>query len=208
MATHIFSRTFSGLCVAAAFSWTTAAGAAVLVYAANLNGATESPPRVTPGTGTATVTIDTTLNTMAISMTFAGLTAGTTASHIHARTAAPLTGNAGVATQLPYFVGFPIGVTSGSYSSTFDLLAPTTYNPAFVTANGGTAAGAEAALLSAIASGEAYLNIHTTEFPAGEIRGFLVAVPEPASWTMMLVGFMATGFALRARKRPHFATSV
>ena len=51
------------------------------------------------------------------------------------------------------------------------------YNPAFVTANGGTVAGAEAALLAGLHAGTAYLNIHTSMVPAGEIRGFLVEVP-------------------------------
>ena len=39
-------------------------------------------------------------------------------------------------------------------------------------------AGAEAALLTGLAAGEAYLNIHTNVFPGGEIRGFL-QVPGP-----------------------------
>src|SRR5207248_399462 len=96
---------------------------------------------------------------------------------------------------------------AGLYSpSAFDLLSLSTYNPAYVTANGGTAASAETALLSAIASGRAYLNIHTSTFGGGEIRGFLVAiVPEPASWMMMLLGFGAIGLAVR-RRRASFAS--
>jgi hypothetical protein len=186
--------------IAAALGCANAAGAAITVYTANLSGPNESPPNASPGTGNATVTIDDVLNTMRVQVTFTGLTSGTTASHIHAATAAPFTGTAGVATTLPTFPLFPLGVTSGTYDHLFDLLAGTTYNPAFVTANGGTPASAEAALLSAIGSGRAYLNIHTSQFQSGEIRGFLVGVPEPASWAMMLVGFGAIGAALRRRK--------
>jgi hypothetical protein len=148
----------------------------------------------------ATVTIDDVANTMLVEVTFSGLSGTTTASHIHAPTAAGFTGTAGVATQTPTFAGFPLGVTSGTYSNLFDLLTASTYNGSFVTANGGTAAGAESALLSAIGSGRAYLNIHTTAFPGGEIRGFLVAVPEPATWAMMLLGFGAIGLAFRRRR--------
>jgi hypothetical protein len=177
-----------------------AAQATINIYTANLSGAVESPPNASAGTGTATVTIDDVANTMLVEVSFSGLSGTTTASHIHAATATPLTGTAGVATQTPTFSGFPLGATSGTYSNLFDLLTASTYNSSFVTANGGTAAGAESALLSAIASGKAYLNIHTSAFPGGEIRGFLVAVPEPASWAMMLFGFAVIGLAIRRRR--------
>ena len=55
---------------------------------------------------------------------------------------------------------------------TYDMTQASTWNPAFVTANGSTTAGAEAALVSGMAAGQAYLNIHTTTSPGGEIRGF------------------------------------
>jgi hypothetical protein len=69
------------------------------------------------------------------------------------------------------------------------------YNPSFVTANGGTPASAEAALFSAMAADEAYLNIHTNNFPGGEIRGFLTPVPAPPA--VVLVGLGAGCVALR-----------
>jgi len=184
----------------AALGFAPAAQAAINVYTATLSGPAESPPNASPGTGSATVTIDTVANTMRVQATFSGLTSGTTASHIHAATATPFSGTAGVATTLPSFPGFPLGVTSGTFDNTFDLLTAGSYNPAFVTANGGTPASAEAALLAAISAGRAYLNIHTTNFGSGEIRGFLVAVPEPASWMMMLIGFGAVGMVIRRRK--------
>jgi hypothetical protein len=186
--------------IAAALVCATAAQATITVYGVNLSGANESPPNASPGVGSGTVTIDTVANTMAVNLTFSGLLGTTTASHIHAPTAAPFTGTAGVATTTPTFTGFPLGVTSGSYSNVFDLLVASSYNPAYITANGGTVAGAEGALLSSIASGQAYLNIHTTVVPGGEIRGFLVAVPEPATWMTMLLGFAVIGFALRRRR--------
>jgi CHRD domain len=122
----------------------------------------------------ATVTTDDVANTL-----FVDVTSGTTASHIHSPTPTPGSGTAGVATTTPTFAGFPLGVTFGHYTNTLDLTLSSSYNPAFITANGGTTAFAEAALLAGLAAGEAYLNIHTTNFPTGEIRGFLTPVPGP-----------------------------
>jgi hypothetical protein len=150
-----------------------ASHAEVIHYFATLNGPNESPPNTSPGTGSALVTIDTVANTMRVQVQFTGLSANTTASHIHCCTAVPDTGTAMVATTTPTFTGFPLGVTSGTYDHTFDLTLTSSWNPAFITAHGGNAAGAEAALLAGLAANEAYLNIHSTAHPGGEIRGFL-----------------------------------
>jgi hypothetical protein len=83
---------------------------------------------------------------------------------------------------------------------TFDLTMASSYNPAFVTAQG-SVANAEAALEAALLTGRTYINIHTTGNPTGEIRGFLAAVPEPATWAMMLLGFAGLGFAFRRSRR-------
>ena len=175
------------------------AHAAVFDYAVTLSGPNESPANTSPGIGVGIVNYNDTSHTLELALTFQGLTAGVTASHIHAATASPLTGTAGVATTTPTFTGFPSGVTSGVFATVLDLTAASSYNPAFVTANGGTTAGAEAALARAMASGEAYWNIHSTAFPGGEIRGFLVAIPEPS--TIALLGVGAVGMALVSRQR-------
>src|SRR5262245_2587514 len=141
--------------------------AAVTVLSANLIGANEFPPVATPGTGTALVTLDTGAQTLTVSETFSGLLSGTTASHIHCCLASPflLGVNVGVATQLPTFPGFPLGVMAGTYGPmTFDLTMASSYNPAFVTAEGGVAQ-AEAALETALLQGRTYINIHTTGNP-------------------------------------------
>ena len=200
MGHHIVCNAARAIAIATVLFCASAAQAAITIYAATLSGPSESPPNASPGTGSGTVTIDTVANTMLVSASFSGLLGTTTASHIHAPTAVPLAGTAGVATTTPTFAGFPLGVTSGTYNpSAFDLLAASTYNPAYITANGGTVTGARNALLSALAGGQAYLNIHTNLFPGGEIRGFLIAVPEPASWLLMLIGFGAIGVAIRRR---------
>ena len=147
------------------------------IYWVNLSGPNEVPVNNSPGTGKALVTIDVSANTMRVQATFSGLLAGVTASHIHAPTAVAGTGTAGVATTTPTFTGFPSAVTSGTYDRTFDMLLASSYNPSYVTNNGGTPASAWTALRAAISAGKSYLNIHSTQFPAGEIRGFLNACP-------------------------------
>ena len=173
-----------------------AAYAGTITYVADLLGTSEVPPNASPGTGEATVIIDTLAQTMEVQVQFSGLLGITTASHIHCCTAIPDTGNAGVATTLPYFAGFPIGVTSGTYDNTLDLTLSSSYNPAFVT---GSVANAEAALLAGIAAGDSYLNIHSTVVPGGEIRGYLAEVPEPA--TFLMAGVALAGIVILRRKR-------
>jgi len=149
------------------------ANAAPIHYRAALNGASESPANASPGVGNVEVTVDPVANTMQIAASFSGLLGTTSACHIHAPTAVALTGTAGVATTTPAFAGFPLGVTSGSYNNTLDMTQSTSYNASFITAHGGTTAGAEAFLFQAIADGKAYFNLHSSIVPGGEIRGFL-----------------------------------
>jgi hypothetical protein len=171
--------------VAALFAVPTPVGAATLVFTASLDGPSEFPPNASPGTGFATVVIDDTpgLETLTVSATFADLLSPTTVAHIHccvSPVAVPPT--VGVATFPGTFPGFPVGVMSGVYDSpVIDMTLATSYTAAFLAANGGTAAGAFAGLIAGLFAGEAYFNIHTSQFPAGEIRGFLEAVPIPSA---------------------------
>jgi hypothetical protein len=162
--------------------------AAPIVYQASLTGMAENPAVATPGSGSTTVVYDDTLHTLQIDIDFTSLLGNTTAAHIHCCAATPLL-NANVATQLPSFVGFPLGVTAGSYSHLFDLTLLSSFSAAYVTNNGGTAATAEAALAAGLANGQAYLNIHTSVFGGGEIRGMLTQrVPEPATLLLLSLG--------------------
>lgn len=164
------------------------------VYNGIFRGTDESPPNNSPGTGTTTITIDYDLITMRVQSTFSGLTGNTTAAHIHVRPNAQ-TANGGVATQTPSFVGFPLGVTSGTYDHTFDMALASSYNASFVTANG-SVSGAFNALTNAMRAGLTYNNIHTSTFAGGEVRANLV--PEPGTWAALGLGSLVL---LRARKR-------
>ncbi len=179
------SRVVVAIALVLAIAAVSPANAAVIVYNVVLNGANESPPNGSPGVGTGIVEVDASAHTMRVYANFSGLSGTTSACHIHAATAVPGTGTAGVATTTPTFSGFPSGVTAGTYDNTLNMTLASSYNPAYVTAHGGNTTQAEADLFQAIAEGRAYLNIHTSVVPGGEIRGFLTPAPvaaESSTW--------------------------
>ena len=191
---------FVSLLFAATMLFAAPASHAVLLhFKAFMDGPSESPPVPSPGTGFAVVDIDTDAHTMDVHAEFADLVAPTTVAHIHCCVAVPGEGTVAVATTTPTFPGFPAGVTSGAYDMLFDLTLASFYNAPFLAANGGTAAGAEAALIAGIIDGRAYFNVHTSMFPAGEIRGFLV-VPEPGILGLLGLG-LALAFVATRRRR-------
>jgi len=165
---------------------------AVTIFITDLSGAEEVPvPVVTPGTGDAVLTLSDDQLTLDLDLSWSGLLAPLAAGHIHC--CSPVGVNSGVAVG---FLGLPFA-TSGTFSASFDLTLAATFGGGFLAANGGTAAGARAALLAGLFGELAYVNLHTPAFPGGEIRGQL-AIPEPAIGGLMLLG---VGLLLAARRR-------
>lgn len=170
------------------------AHAALTVFTGIFSGAQEVPPRVTPGTGSGTAIYDDVASTLAVSIDFGGLLSPTRDGHIHCCTTPDM--NVTVAIGFTP-TGFPIGVTEGSYDNVFNLLDIGIYNANFLAAAGGTAIGARDRLVNGLEDGLAYFNIHTNQFPGGEIRAN-IDVPAPAALALFGLGVVALG-AFRRR---------
>lgn len=161
-----------------------------------MKGTNENPPNASTATGYSYVTLNG--NFLTVTEFFNGLIGGNAAAaHIHCCVAPG--NNIGVAVGFP---GFP-AATSGAYNHIFDLTDPNVYTAAFRNGfGGGTAAGAEAALIAGLDAGNAYANIHNQVYPGGEIRANLVASPEPASMALVATG-LVTFAGVGWRRRRH-----
>ena len=143
-------------------------------FQAALYGTNEVGPNASPATGFGTVLLNAAQTQITVNESWSGLTGPATASHIH--------GPAGpgvIANVVFPFSGVP-SATSGSIpQQTFTITA---------------------AQVSTLFAGQYYMNVHTGNFPGGEIRGQLILVPEPS--TAALLGLGVGGFVLQAyRKR-------
>jgi hypothetical protein len=125
----------------------TLAHAAPLAFSVPLTGAQEVPPVGTPGSGSADLTYDPATRVVTWTISFSGLPSEATMAHFHGP-AAPGK-NAGVKVWLSGKGGSVSSPTKGQAT-----LSP---------------ADAQEFL-----AGEMYINVHTKDHPAGEIRGQVV----------------------------------
>jgi hypothetical protein len=160
--------------------------AAIMKWDATLSGSQEIPTNNSTATGSGWVQFDDSTNELSLSVQWQGMTGDGVQAHIHCCVASP-PGNVGVALDL-WLAANPRPAT-GTYDADYDLDLVNPFRAAFVTANGGTTLTAMQALIGAMdaGGGRAYYNIHTVQFPGGEIRGNL-AVPEPATLSLLIGG--------------------
>lgn len=140
-------------------------------FGATLDGPTETPSTISTGTATASF-VDNGNGTMAYTLTVQGLTSNWTVAHIHL-------GDAGV--PGPVIVDLATGsngttappsATSGTVTGT--ITKPNTTpavikNPNPPLGDAGTMTYDD--LLTYMRNGNTYVNVHTTRFPGGELRG-------------------------------------
>ena len=128
-----------------------------ITYKASLNGANERPnPNTSAATGTATYTL--TGNSLSYIVTVSGLTGPATASHIHVGAADKAGG-----VIVPYVTG---SVASGNITSgTIDLSQAISNGTTSITGD---------SLKVLLNNGNAYTNVHTSQFGGGEIRGQII----------------------------------
>ena len=150
-----------GLCTGAlALVLATQASAQVVTLTTTMTGGEETPVLNTGMVGTAEVSVDVENQEVAITLTVFNAPTAVTAGHIHI-------GPAGIAG--PVVLNFPaaLGGRTGDFAMTFRL-----GERSFV-ARPAQGINTMADALQAIVLGNAYVNIHTTQNPGGEIRGQL-----------------------------------
>jgi hypothetical protein len=144
----------------------------------SLTGGAEVPPTGSTATGTFTATYDTVTDTLNYMLDVTGLGSGAIAAHIHGLAGPGV--NAGILIPLDVVAGQTTFMTMNSVVASYSAAAP---------------------FESALQNGQinCYVNVHSSNFPGGEIRGQLNAVPEPA--TLFLLAPALLAFRKRRIKR-------
>jgi hypothetical protein len=188
--------------VAITAMWPVATMAQVQTFVAALTGAQEVPPVVTAANGFGQISIDPATGSFELVIDVNGITrsqitfasgpfqfapAGGGPLHIH-RAAAGANG--------PITVRFP---EPGNYIDKADGSGLT------ITALGSALTFGTGASLSSVLddlnSGNAYFNLHSLQFPSGQIRGQLARVSEPASLALLGLGSLSLAAVARRRRK-------
>ena len=127
----------------------------VETFTVPLRGSEEVPPNASTATGTAIITV---VGGQLLYKVDVGNINNVTASHIHATAAAGV--NTG--TVVDFYLGAPAGTAPPSFTTTATLAQGVGNTPRGRTLD---------SLLVLMRNGNAYVNVHTTQLPGGEIRG-------------------------------------
>lgn len=136
-----------------------------------------------PGMGQGTIDLDLDTNIISLDLSWSGLVGNLTKLHIHG----PASIDKSNPQHLIEIFGPPevpteLVATSGSWSDSFELKALEQQGfdliePSFI--------------IDTLVRGEAYVNVHTTVFGTGEVRGNLgIPVPEPSANWMVILGML------------------
>ena len=165
--------------------------AALVTFTANLDGAqqVQNPSVTTNAFGSALLTLDTVAKTYDVNLSVFNLDPATlspvgsmSAVHIHL-------GAIGVNGTVLSDLGAPANTTQINFGN-------------FGFSLSGQGIAVDDATIDAMLANETYINVHTTAFPAGEIRGQLLAataIPEPGS--IIALTALACGLMVYGRRR-------
>lgn len=142
------------------------------IFTATLTGAEEVPPNASTATGFAMVVLSTDETMITVNVNFQNLITPASAGHIHG----PATPGVNAPVLFP-FAGVPAAISGVVPEQVFAITAEQVAN---------------------LEAGLFYVNIHNSEFPGGEIRGQLAAIPEPSTMGLLAIGF---GSFLLARRK-------
>ncbi len=178
----------SFLAILSALLLGSSAASQVETYSVELSSAQEVPTVASPGTGSATVTLDVGTGALTVTGGYNGLNGGAVAAHIHGATVG-LPGrrgrNVGVLVSLSQ-----TGGTSGSISGSATL------TPAEV---------------AVVRAGLSYVNLHTSAHPGGELRGQIDSIPgtgSPGAPTMSISGAATAGGRLTLTCPPTIGSAI
>ena len=160
-----------------------AASATTKVYSFNLNAAQQVPTNASPAAGSFQLTVNDVANTISFGMAAFNFQGAVVAAHIHKALV-------GVNGPVQY------NLLSNADSSGLIFAIPNSF---------GFSSGAKPVGLTLADDINAtpwnyYVNVHTTAFGGGEIRGQLAPVPEPATYALLALGLGLVGVVARRRR--------
>jgi hypothetical protein len=167
-----------------------------IIVTTNLDGAQERPtPIDTPATGTGFLAFVDATGVLTYSVSYSGLLFPLTIGHIHIVPSNVVTADS----TGPIVLDFnpTPGLTAGFFFGTFSENGGSgTDSTPMLIPRPAIGINTFADFIDALEAGRGYFNLHSTEFAAGEIRGNIVAIPEP--WSLVLLGIGTIGLVARS----------